>query len=500
MHTVLGIDLGTQSVKVVFYDFEARKIVAVQSMPLRLHQTPDGVAEQRVQWWLEALGGALSKVDRAIRQSVLAIGVSGQQHGFVPLNSDGNVLAPVKLWCDTSTQAECEAVMDATGGREACIATAGNPILPGYTASKIRWFRDAHPDLYAQMTRILLPHDYLNFYLTGQACMEAGDASGTGLLDVRQRQWSTSILAAIDPTRDLTDCLPAVQTTNVPIGELLPSAAEALSLPAGVPVSIGGGDNMMSAIGTGNVSPGAVTLSLGTSGTVSAYSDTPIIDPQGNVAAFCSSNGGWLPLSCTMNCTVGSESIRRLIGADIDDFESILNASPKGAEGVVTLPFFNGERTPNLPNAKGVVLGLDTHNSRTANFLRSAVEGATYALRFGFDQMKALGINSNEIMLTGGGANSGAWRQIVADVFNTPVSVLETDEGAAFGAALQAVAMLSGEHTDLLALTRQHLVRDDSRCCIPASSAVNFYNDAYQHYQRAVEQIATFYAAPQSQR
>lgn len=499
MSTVLGIDLGTQSVKVVFYDFEAFETVAVQSAPLNLHQTEEGLAEQQAHWWVSALRQALQKVGKDVRQSVIAIGVSGQQHGFVPLNRVGGVLAPVKLWCDTSTGGECDAVMKAAGGFDACIAEAGNPVLPGYTASKVRWFRDAHPSLYAQMDRILLPHDYLNFYLTGEFCMEAGDASGTGFLDIRTRQWSEKMLAAIDPDRDLRDCLPDVQTANRPIGTLLPSVAQELSLASGVPVSIGGGDNMMGAIGTGNVVPGVVTLSLGTSGTIYAYSDTPVIDPKGNIAAFCSSTGGWLPLLCTMNCTVSTELMRNLIGADIASFEAQIKAAPRGSNGVMTVPFFNGERTPNLPNSKGVVLGLDSGNTEPSNLLRSSVEGATYALRFGFEQMRALGISADEIVLTGGGANSETWRQIVADVFNIPVTVLKNNEGAAFGAALQALAMLNGKQTDFSKLTREHLDRDETRCCDPRPSVADFYNESYDAYQIAVEKVAALYSGNQQQ-
>ena len=187
--------------------------------------------------------------EKACVRALLRSVYQSQQHGFVPLNKAGEVQAPVKLWCDTSTGAECQAIMDAFGGFDACIKEVGNPILPGYTASKVRWFRNAHPGLYAQMDTILLPHDYLNFYLTGERCMEAGDASGTGFLNITTRTWSEKMLAAIDPDRDLTTCLPEAKLTNESIGELLPSVAREVGLPPGVPVSIGGGDNMMGAVG-----------------------------------------------------------------------------------------------------------------------------------------------------------------------------------------------------------------------------------------------------------
>jgi xylulokinase len=494
MSTVLGIDLGTQSVKVVFYDFEARDSVAVGSAPLDIYQTEDGVAEQQAHWWTNALKQALQQVDKDVRQSAVGIGVSGQQHGFVPLDKAGEVQAPVKLWCDTSTGPECEAIMQDFGGPDTCVEEVGNLILPGYTASKVRWFRDTHPGPYEQMDCILLPHDYLNFYLTGERCMEAGDASGTGFLDVRTRQWSQEMLTSIDPDRDLRECLPDVRTSNQSIGTLLPSIASELGLPPGIPVSIGGGDNMMGAIGTGNVTPGIVTVSLGTSGTVFAYSDQPVIDAKGNIAAFCSSTGGWLPLLCTMNCTVSTELMRNLLGVDIAGFEAQVEAAPRGSNGVMTVPFFNGERTPNLPDARGVVLGLDSRNTTPSNLFRSALEGATYALRFGFDEMGALGISAAEIVLTGGGVNSDTWRQVVADVFNTPVTVLRNNEGAAFGAALQALAMLEGQTADLHELTNEHLARDTARCRDPRPSAVNFYNETYNEYQLAVEKVAALYS------
>ena len=492
MKTVVGIDLGTQSLKVVFYDYSAREIVASESAALHLCQNDDGAAEQQAHWWLDALREAMGRVGEDVRRSAVAVGVSGQQHGFVPVSKDGEVLARVKLWCDTSTVTECEEIMQAFGGPQKCLDEVGNLILPGYTASKIRWFSKEGGSLYEQMDCILLPHDYLNFYLTGERCMEAGDASGTGLLDIRTRDWSRGMLDAVDPERDLAECLPPLRTEPGFIGHISAEAAQMTGLPEGIPVSTGGGDNMMGAIGTGNVSAGKVTMSLGTSGTVYAYSDQPVIDPEGEIAAFCSSTGGWLPLMCTMNCTVTTELMRGLLGADIAAFETAVSRSPRGADGVITLPFFNGERTPNLPNAKACIVGLDSHNTKRENLQRSAMEGATFALRFGVDRMCDLGIDAQEILLTGGGAGSATWRQVVADVCNAPVTVLRQDEGAGFGAALQALAALDKE-PDMQALADRHLAPNEALCCEPDNSAVNFYNEAYAKYQESVEAITPLY-------
>ncbi|MDG2376067.1 MAG: FGGY-family carbohydrate kinase, partial [Woeseiaceae bacterium] len=319
-------------------------------------------------------------------------------------------------------------------------------------------------------------------------------ASGTGFLDIRTRSWSEKMLAAIDPDRDLSECLPGVRLDNGSIGELLPSVAKELALPAGIPVSIGGGDNMMGALGTGNVAAGVVTMSLGTSGTVYAYTDQPVIDKKGSIAAFCASTGGWLPLLCTMNCTVTTELMRNLLKADITGFETQLETSNRGADGVITLPYFNGERTPNLPNAKGCILGLDSRNARSENILRSAVEGATFALRFGLDELSQLGISAEQIVLTGGGVNSATWRQVVADICNAPVTVLKNNEGAGFGAALQALAMLEGRNNDLSSLVDEHLQSDPELSLDPRPSAVNFYIDTYEQYQRGADKVAELYS------
>lgn len=493
MNTVVGIDLGTQALKVVFYDFEQREIVATESRSLDIFQDETGVAEQQSHWWVTALRDALAKVDPDVRGSARAIAVSGQQHGFVAVDASDAVIAPVKLWCDTSTEEECSEIMDAFGGRDVCIEKVGNPIVAGYTASKVRHLKKAHPRVYEKLDGILLPHDFLNLYLTGERCMEMGDASGTGFLDVRGRCWSGNMLQAIDPDRDLRECLPRLRTANEPIAKLGSERAAELVMPAGVPVAIGGGDNMMGAIGTGNVRPGNVTMSLGTSGTVYAYSNNPVVDPKGNIAAFCSSTGGWLPLLCTMNCTVTTELMRGLLDADINSFEAQISSASRGADGVITLPFFNGERTPNLPNAKGCIVGLTSHNTKPENLLRSAVEGATFALKFGIDELAKLGVKAEEIVVTGGGAKSDQWRQLVADICNAPVAVLDRDEGAAFGAALQALQLVeTGAAIEELA--DRHLGKDMGRCCEPRSAAVETYRDVYQEYERAVAAVAGMYA------
>ena len=493
----VGLDVGTQSVKLVAYDPDTRAVVACHGQPLELIAGEDGSREQHAQWWIDAIRACFARLEPAQRARVAAIGVSGQQHGFVPVDAAGRVLAPVKLWCDTSTQAECGQIMDALGGAGATIAAAGNPILAGYTASKLPWTRRHRPQAYAALAHILLPHDYVNFWLTGEYFCEHGDASGTGWLDVRTRQWSKELLHATDPQRDLSACLPPLVAAGTLFAIDAAIAAE-LGLPAGTRVAVGGGDNMMAAFGTGAVVPGRLAMSLGTSGTLFAYSDTPVIDPDGAWAAFCSSSGGWLPLICTMNCTVATEAVARMFGFSAREGDARIAASAPGAGGLTLLPFLNGERTPDLPHGKGVLTGMDPANAGEANFYRAAMEGATYSLKYGFDAFVRAGMAFDGIVLTGGGANSPAWRQMVADVFGLHVEVPRQTEGAAFGAALQALWSLQraqGEAVTPAQLAAAHVAVDPALAAAPDPQRVEAYRAPYRRFLEHLGAVRPLYAA-----
>ena len=439
---------------------------------------------------------ALAQVPGTVRDSVVAIGVSGQQHGLVALDTRGKPLRPAKLWCDTTTVAEAAEIMAAVGGREACITLSGNALVTGYTAPKILWLRKHEPGRYAAMADILLPHDYLNFALTGVKAMEHGDASGTGLLDVRRRRFSRELIDALDPDRDLSECLPPLVEAGELIGETTAAAAARFGLPAHVPVATGGGDNMLGAIGTGNVRPGRLTMSLGSSGTLYGHSDAPVVDPKGQIAAFCGSTGGWLPLLCTMNCTVATELMRNPLDVAVAGIDDCIAPIAPGADGLLLLPFFNGERTPDLPRAKGCLLGLDARNTTKGHLLRATVEGATFALKFGIDELRGLGLAAGEIVLTGGGSNSRVWRQIVADVTGLPVVILAGNEGAAFGAALQALWSLERRADPALeigAITDRHIRVDSGRGVRPDPLHVAAYAAAYRNYVRALEQLSPLF-------
>jgi xylulokinase len=488
----VGLDVGTQSVKLVAYDPEAGEVVSTQSSALALTSAEDGTREQEAAWWIEGIVACFAGLPAGQRARVRGIAVSGQQHGFVPVAADGTVTAPVKLWCDTSTQAQVEALMAAMGGVPGAVAAAGNPILAGYTASKLPWTRVHRPAAYAAMATVMLPHDYVNFWLTGERFMEAGDASGTGWLDVRTRTWSEPMLRAIDPERDLRAALPPLVEPGTSFA-LSSAAAQALGLPAGVRVTTGGGDNMMAAIGTGNVVPGRLTMSLGTSGTLFAHAERPVVDAAARWAAFCDSTGGWLPLICTMNCTVATEAAMRLGGLDRAQAEAAVAGTAPGADGLAMLPFFNGERTPDLPAARGMLFGMEPHNTTPAHVYRAAMEGATYSLRNGYDAFVEAGLRFDTVLLTGGGSKSAQWRQMVADVFGLPVRVPSQPEGAAFGAALQALWACAGGGATLAEVVLARLQFDEALAATPDPGRTAAYAQGYRSFQRYLQAVTPLY-------
>ncbi len=436
----LGIDSGTKSTKTLVLDIESGEVLALaQETYGTIADLPAGHVEQDPQLWIEAAEKTVAACLEAIgarRSEIKAIGVSAQQHGLVALDEAGAPLRPAKLWCDVSTDAQCEAFNKQFGGPEGLIELTGNPMLPGYTAPKILWLKENEPANFRRLTSVLLPHDYLNLWLTGERQMEYGDASGTGLMDVRMRAWCKPILKFIDPK--LESMLPPLRSSTRPAGLLRSSLREAWGLADDALVSAGSGDNMMSAIGTGNIRPGVVTVSLGTSGTICAFAEEPVIDPKGEIAAFCDATDHWLPLTCTMNVALATEQMRKLFGWDMPTMEEQVSRVPAGAGGLQFLPYLLGERTPNLPKGNGVFRGLTTANMRPEFMGRAVLEGVTLGLAYGLRRFADLGIKPEEIRLTGGGSRSAVWRQLAADVLGLPTLALRVTEAASLGAAIHA--------------------------------------------------------------
>ena len=475
-----------------------RKIIAEAYAPHRLLENDAGGREQDPRWWIRACEIVMDQLvndQRISRDLICAIGVSAQQHGMVPLDAEDRVIRPAKLWCDTETVNQCDTITDRIGNQKQVIDLIGNTVAAGFTASKILWLKENEPQNYEKLVSVLLPHDYLNFWLTGEKKTEYGDASGTAYFDVKNRAWSIPLLDAIDPSGRLQTCLPELIPSHMPVGTIQRQISDRFQLNPDILVSAGGGDNMMAAIGTGNVEAGIVTTSLGTSGTIYAFSDRPIIDPDGELAAFCSSSGGWLPLVCTMNVTVSTEQIRALLGLGLGEFNEKAAAAPLGAEGLLLLPYFNGERTPALPNGRAVLSGMTSANTTPPNLARAAMEGATLGLRYGLDVLRRLGIQPSETRLVGGGAKSPLWRKMVADLFDCPVICPQFPEAGAVGAAVQAMwcYLNQYEKITLKELTDCFVTLDESSRTEPEPWAIGLYDDIYHHYLELNRTMTPFF-------
>ena len=386
----LGIDCGTQGTKAIILDAISGQVLGQGAAAHTMISGANGRREQDTQQWLEAFTLATRRALLAANvdgQSILGIGVSGQQHGLVLLDDQGQVLRPAKLWCDTETSAENDRLLTHLGGEKGSLERLGVVIAPGYTVSKLLWTKEQHPAVFSRIARILLPHDYLNFWLTGRSLQRIRRRLGHRLF--QRAHPSVGLATAARHRRQRTPASRAAGADRRPPSRSARSCrriAEHLGINPDALVSSGGGDNMMGAIGTGNIQPGAITMSLGSSGTVYAYADAPKVSPDASVATFCSSSGGWLPLICTMNLTNATGAIRELFELDLEQFNHLVAQAPIGADGVSMLPFLNGERVPALPHATGSLHGLDAGQPDPGQSVsrRRRRHHLRFALRAGF--------------------------------------------------------------------------------------------------------------------
>lgn len=432
----LGLDVGTQGTKGVLLDASKGQIVGRASSAYGLIEgLPEGAAEQHPDTWLTAIAEVVRALD--VDASRLAgIGISGQQHGCVPIDADGQALRAARLWCDTATTREAEELS----------AALGRPIPVGFTASKVLAFAREDPAGWDACAHVLLPHDYINFKLTGRITTEAGDASGTGYFDPKARDYDAKAMAAIDS--HLADRVPPLIAANASAGSLTADAATWLGLDApavGVPVSAGGGDNMMSAIGSGATRSGVAVISLGTSGTVFARADAAVIDPDGAIAAFCDSTGAWLPLLCVMNATGVAEEVALAFATDHATLTREAAALPAGTDGLTFVPYLMGERTPDRPSATGSLHGIRPGGLARGALYRAALEGVALNLAWGVARMRDLGLGIDHVRLVGGGSKNDLWASILASAMNVTIERPVEPESAALGAAIQTQWMTRPE-------------------------------------------------------
>ena len=450
MTYVLGIDIGTSGTKTILFDEKGVDICsAVREYPL--YQPQVGWAEQNPEdWWI----AVVDTINSAIQKSgvditdIKGIGLSGQMHGLVMIDSEGKVLRPSIIWCDQRTTVECQEITKLVGA-ERLIEITANPALTGFTASKIMWVKKHEPEIYAKTHKILLPKDYIRFMLTGEFCTEVSDASGMQLLDVPNRDWSDEVLEKLQIDKSL---LGKVYESQAVTGTVTKAAAILTGLKEGTKVVGGAGDQAAGAIGNGIVRSGAVSSTIGTSGVVFAHTDKVTIDKKGRVHTFCHAvPGAFHIMGVTQaaglslkwfkdNLCVLENQNSASSGVDVyEELNREAESVKPGSDGLIYLPYLMGERTPHLdPYAKGVFFGLTARHNKN-HMLRSVMEGVGYSLKDCLDIIGEMGINVDEVRASGGGGKSEVWRQIQADMFNAEVVTINSSEGPALGVAILAL-------------------------------------------------------------
>lgn len=452
---LIGIDLGTSGTKTVLFGRDGRVIAsATEEYPMA--QPQNGWAEQSPADWWNAAQITLNRVlqDSGIdAKAVAGVGISGQMHGLVMLDENGEVLRPSIIWCDQRTGAECQEITERVGA-ERLIQLTANPALTGFTAGKILWVRNHEPEIYAKCRHILLPKDYVRYKLTGVFATEVSDASGMQLLDVPRRQWSQEVLQKLDIDPSL---LGKVYESPEITGTVTTEAARLTGLREGTPVVGGAGDNAAAAVGTGVVADGRAFSTIGTSGVVFAHTDKVSIDPKGRVHTFCCAvPGAWHVMGVTQAAGLSLKwfrdtfcdseiAVAHRLGCDpYEIMTQEAELSPIGANSLYYLPYLMGERTPHLdPDCRGVFFGLSAMH-RKNDLIRAVMEGVTYSLNDCMNVLAEMGVSPKRLLACGGGGRSGIWRQMQADVFDCPVCVAQSSEGPALG-----VAILAGVGTGL---------------------------------------------------
>ncbi|CCN85238.1 putative Xylulose kinase [Vibrio nigripulchritudo SFn27] len=480
----LGIDIGTSACKVVLLD-ENGNIIASQTQAYGFEQPFPGWVEQDPESWIQAATNATKRVlSKSGAPSVSCVGLSGQMHGLTPLDSNFKVIRPAILWNDQRNKAESDAIHDHFGGAEKLAESTSNQMLVGYTGGKILWMKNHEPDNYQKLRHVLNPKDYLRLILTGELATEVSDASGTGLFSVANRVWAWDVIDSLGIERSL---LPSCYESSVISGKVSASAAQIFGIPAGTPVIGGGGDAVIQTFGSGVVRPGELQTTIGTAGILATALSSPISNPQGKVQVFCNlSPDKWHCMGVSLNAGSCLTWLSRLIqsfGVTAPDYKSIAKLaiqSSAGANGLLMMPYLNGERCPHPdPDARGAFVGLNsTHQA--PDLCRAVMEGVAYSLYDIYSLMNSMGINGNVIKASGGGAQSSLWRQIQADLFDAEVQTVSgAAEGAAFGAA-----MLAG-----VGIGHWSSLEEASLCCkeittqSPDKENQIMYRDRFKAYQ-----------------
>ena len=439
-HLFLGIDVSTTGSKALIIDEQGTVVASAANEHSISTPKPLWSEQDPGEWWQASVKSIREALAQAgvKGEEIQAIGLTGQMHGLVMMDEAGTVLRPAILWNDQRTAEECEEITQLFGF-DGLLAMTGNKALTGFTAPKILWVRKHEPEVYAKTKHILLPKDYLRYHLTGEYAVDKADGAGMLLFDLKKRDWSLEMLKALQiPESWLPKSFEGPEIT----GTVTPKAAEMTGLKAGTPVVGGGGDQAAQAVGVGAVTPGIVALTLGTSGVVFATTSSPLIEPQGRLHAFCHSvPGAWHFMGVMLSAAGSLRWYRDTLapGMGYDDLLAPAADIPAGSEGLLFLPYLTGERTPHPdPLARGAFVGLTIRHTK-AHMTRSVIEGVSFGLRDSMELIKGAGLGQiKQVRVSGGGARSALWRQMLSDVMNSELVTVNTTEGAAFGAALLA--------------------------------------------------------------
>lgn len=447
MSYLLGIDIGTSGVKTLALR-EDGKVAAVSHAGYSLQNPQPLWAEQNPQDWWNATCEALDELSQSVPLGeITAIGLSGQMHSLVVLDRAGEVLRPAILWCDQRTEKQCQWITEKVGA-QTLLEESCNPVLTGFTAPKIIWLREHEPEIYKQARMFLLPKDYIRFKLTGEFATEVSDASGTSLFNVPQRQWSTFLLNRLEiPSTHL----PRVYESYEISGAVSREGAAATGLKESTPVVGGGSDQAAGAVGNGITQSGVISVTTGTSGVIFSSTDSPLLDPKMRLHTFCHAvPGKWHVMGVMLSAggslrwyrdtlCLAETQVANIMG--IDPYRVIAReaeAAPAGGEGLFFLPYLTGERAPHAdPSARGAFIGLTLRHNK-AHLARAVMEGVAFGLRDSLEILRSMDISIGNVRASGGGARSEFWRQIQADIFKTPLSIMSVDEGPSQGAALLA--------------------------------------------------------------
>ena len=482
MAYLLGLDISTTGAKALLIA-EDGHVVASCTTPQPISTPKPLWSEQNPSdWWdgiVQSIRQALSEA-KAKGSDIACIGLTGQMHGLVLLDAAGNVLRPSILWNDQRTQQQCDEMTERIGF-ERLIQLTGNRALTGFTAPKILWVRENEPDVYAKAAHMLLPKDYIRFKLTGEYAMDMSEASGTSLLDVANRRWSSEVIQALGiPEAWMPTLCEGPDIT----GTVSAKVAELTGLAEGTPVVGGGGDQAAGAVGVGAVEPGIISLVVGTSGVVFAPLAQYAYEPAGRLHAFCHAVPGMWHFMGVMLSAAGSLQWYRDTIAPGQSFDAVLAPAtdlPAGSDGLFFLPYLSGERTPHPdPLARGAFIGLTVRHTQ-AHMARAVLEGVAFGLKDGFELMAAAGLPSDQmqVRVSGGGAKSKLWRQILADVIGAPLVSTNSTEGAAYGAALLA-AVGAGVYPDVPTACKQTIRTSDAT---EPSARASDYGHAYALYR-----------------